>query len=51
MRSMIDLEFQSHAKMPKAGFFFGLDAGMTRSFHMRSRLPRPNYMDFPMYCA
>jgi hypothetical protein len=51
MRSMIDLEFQSHAKMPKAGCFFGLDAVWIRSFHIRPPLPRPSYMDFPRYCA
>jgi len=51
MRSMIDLEFQSHVRMPEAGCFFELDAGWIRSFHIRLRLPRPAYMDFPRYCA
>jgi hypothetical protein len=51
MRSMIDLEFQSHVRMPEAGCFFGLDAGWIRSFHIRPRLPRPAYVDFPRYCA
>jgi hypothetical protein len=51
MRSMIDLEFQSHAKVPEAGCFFGLHARWIRSFHIRPRLPRPAYRDFPRYCA
>jgi integrase len=51
MRLMIDLEFQSHAKMPKTGCFFGLATGWTRSLHMCSRLPSPAYIAFPTYCA